>query len=285
MEREKSPIRIESKLNDFIQSSEERRIDLTVNGYSAHWEILNSSLYGPEGISRDFFDTLNFANYTSKENADLAMSLYLKNNFKNKKDGITFVEMGGPGERLARDIDGICKIKKSFGITLQMGVDKAIYQNQFDPNDIPEYHKVITGDMFLNGTFCELKENLKEDKIDLLIERMRGGTEFLGDATCYPAWYYRNLNSWYRLMSDNGIMFIEVPELLHVDFPYIEKWFEKMKKTDGIIFRNNMRRSYFRIHKLQNAPQSLPSPHSVIKNQVNGFYYKNNYENICQSKN
>lgn len=271
MEREIQTVGMRHKLNDLVDSGEKIRIR-TIPKVAPRWDLLNSSLYGPEGISQDFFETLNFTSHVNKENADLAMSLYLQNNFKNKKEGITFVEMGGPGERLARDIDGICKIKKSFGMTLQIGVDSAIDRKQFDPKNVPEYHKLIIGDMFLDETINELKENLKGEKIDLLIERMKGGTEFLGNAACYPVWYFKNLNSWYQMMNESGIMFIEVPELLHVDFPYVSKWFEKMGKTDGIIFRSNLKKSYFRIHKLHNAPQKLPSPYSIIRSQVKGTY-------------
>jgi len=267
MEREVRPVRIRQKLNDLIDISDIQRND-QMPLETPNWEILNSSLYGPNGISEDFLDTLNLSNYVSKGNAGFAMSSYLKNNFKEKSDGIIFVEMGGPGERLARDIDEVCKIKKSFGMSLPIGIKLATDKNKLNINNLPEYHEIISGDMFLYDKFNELKNKLNGEKVDLLIERMKGGNDLLDGAVCHPNWYYKHLDNWYKLLNDNGVMFIEVPPLLRTNFPYLNEWFDKMKKTNGIGFGTNHNNGFFRIHKLPNAPEKLPSPYSLIKKQL-----------------
>lgn len=270
-----------SRVRDLISyvksESEERRLEYTyINTVTNKptWNFLDSPFFGTKGMARDFefiIPKQTEDKYGNLEEIDLKMKDYLKEKFSNKKEGIIIVEMGGPGVNLVKDINSVCKVKKSFALTLDVGFNLAKSEECFKEKNIPLNHEIILGDMFLSQKFLELKNKLKGEKVDFLIERMRAGTEFLSDSSCHPFWYYEQLNNWYQLLSLGGIMLVEIPYYAPLDYPVIRNWIDFLKRNKEVKLNNNRSLSYLKIEKISDNLKSLPFTHSQIKNEIRNF--------------
>lgn len=236
-----------SSLRLYGQSEKSRRY-ATLCERGSGWGMLNS---GFKSIASDFSPTLPSYQIL---NPEYSLRLYLKDNYSSKK--VVLLEMGGPGEQLAIDISEFLSIDQSAGVTLPIGLDRARYYENSKTENWPDNHSIITGDMFLPKTKREISKWLNGKKVDVLIERMGGGLDLLPDN---PVWLYKNLNHWYRLLNDNGVMFIEVPTFVESIQDQYSKWIDHLYKTEDIYnIEISCKSGSLRIKKLAGACINLP---------------------------
>lgn len=233
---------------------ENQRKALVTAEKGENWTVFDSGL---RDLFADFNPTLPDPTYTLRD--------YLKESYKGKQDGIVLVEMGGPAKQLSKDISEFLPIKKSIGLTLNVGITEADKRGLLSKNEAVG-HKIITGDMFSSKTKSQLKNELGGEKVDILIERMVGG---LSTIPTDENWLYLNLNSWYELLNENGTMFVEVP--FFSNFPKIRedyiKWIDQIEgaNSKAIEVQNFASsaeyykwKSFLRLKKLPGAPAHLP---------------------------
>lgn len=219
-----------------------------------NWTVFDSGL---RDLFADFNYTLPLPTYTLRD--------YLKELYKDKKDGIVLVEMGGPAKQLSKDVSEFLTIKKSIGLTLDIGITEADKRGKLSSNEA-KGHKIITGDLFSSKTKSQLKKELDGEKVDILIERMVGGLSTIPND---ENWLYLNLNSWYELLNENGVMFVEIP--FFSNYPKIREdyaeWINQINKTHSktIEVQNHTSKeeyykskSFLRLKKLSGAPANLP---------------------------
>jgi hypothetical protein len=140
-------------------------------------------------------------------------------------------------------------------------------------------HEVVKGNI-LSPEFYKntLEKKLNGQKADLIIERLVGGLRFV---PLEPFLLSKILQTWYRLLNEGGIMFVEVDSALH---NLLIKWSKLIKsKYKGQIeleFANmNSGASVFRLRKLKGAPEELPllDPRTVKKTEV--YHYRDHFAN------
>lgn len=236
-----------SSLRLYGQSEKSRRY-ATLCERGNGWGMLNSGL---KSIASDFSPTL--PNYQISD-SEYSLRSYLEDNYSGKK--VVLLEMGGLGKQLAIDMSEFLSIDQSAGVTLPIGLDRARYYENSKTDNWPDNHSIIKGDMFLFKTKREISKWLNGKKVDVLIERMGGGLDLLPDN---PVWLYKNLNHWYHLLNDNGVMFIEVPPFSeHIQDQYL-KWIDHLYEVKDIY---NLEISHkpgsLRIKKLAGARIDLP---------------------------
>lgn len=233
---------------------ENQRKSLVSTEKAENWTVFDSGL---RDLFADFNHTLPDPTYTLRD--------YLKESYKDKQDGVVLVEMGGPAKQLSKDVSEFLTIKKSIGLTLGIGITEADKRGLLSSNEA-DNHKIIVGDMFSSKTKSKLSKELNGEKVDVLIERMVGGLSMIPTD---ENWLYLNLNSWYELLNENGVMFVEVP--FFSNFPKIRedyiKWIDQIKKTNGktMEIQNFVSsteyykwKSFLRLKKLPGAPVNLP---------------------------
>lgn len=177
--------------------------------------------------------------------------------FEEKRGRVVLLEMGGPARNLASTFsDGF--LKKSAGCTLRKGLSRDI------KNEKPFSHKIIIGDMFLTETKQKIKKWLDGDKVDILIERMMGGLYTLPQGN--PFWFWKQLNDWYTLLSEEGIMFVQSymrsvgsdTKNLLVSNEIFDRWKELVSKNKSLVFQSDEYNQFFYIKKLIGSPKRLP---------------------------
>lgn len=207
---------------------------------------------------------------------------YIEKILEKRKGEAIGVEFGGIGVNL---FEGFSSgfFKKSIGMTL---VDHRNVRGPGTPMNLSDKkegstHKVLEGDIFSSDSYKLLGKELNGNKIDLIIERMANGLEFVPEE---PYMVSKTLQTWYKLLNENGIMLVQVPSFLN---ELLKKWARVLRKEYmGMIdfdFKigegNTFNSSVFRLHKLANAPDELPllDPRTVKntrKNDVSPLYHK-----------
>jgi len=207
---------------------------------------------------------------------------YVEDVLKDKKGQAVGVEFGGIGVKL---FDGFTKnfFKKSVGVSLIdhsdiFGVQGTYIKTKDGFINLYKKHKksnheILEGDIFSQDTYHSLDKMLNGDKVDFIIERMAAGLEFIPEE---PYTVSKILQTWYKLLSKNGIMLVEVPKVFN---ELLKKWADVLNKKykknfdfDYIIGKNeNLSSSVFRLHKLSNTPTELPflDPRTVQKTEKN----------------
>lgn len=182
--------------------------------------------------------------------------------YTNKKGGVVVIDIGGPGREVASDIreietgaDEKLTVKKSLGVTLE-----DIGNNR---SDVESNHSVIEADLLEKETDRKIEEWLGEDKLDLIVERMAGGLDFMPNE---PYALIRKVEHLYELLADGGVMLIQVPKSLKEIFREWAKEMEKHKETIEFQFKagdlmsnsSPSLNSAFLLRKLPGAPKKLP---------------------------
>ena len=125
------------------------------------------------------------------------------------------------------------------------------------------HHEVLEGNILDLATYESLNRWLNGEKVDLIIERMGAGFEFVPDE---PYTVSRILQIWYNLLREKGIMFVQTPvvfnNLLETWVAKIQKEFKnviEIKYQEGVSnTRPRTTCSAFRLQKLPGAPKELP---------------------------
>jgi len=165
-----------------------------------------------ESYERDFAEVLKpYKNFSE----------YIKGNYGEKKGDLIGIELGGPGVNL---FDGFewDTFSKTAGFTL-----KKLPEYKVDLN-----HEVIEADVFSRNQKSERSWTQvidwvrKNGRPDFIVERMVGPLFEIREAKLFLL----ILDRWYRILSDGGSMFIEVPKKLNgVNFVELGKFIDKVK--------------------------------------------------------
>jgi len=192
------------------------------------------------------------------------MRSYIESSLDGKRGKALGIEFGGIGSNLFR---GFSKgfFKETFGITLadhrkkwQAKLDE--YKNSKHKLD----HNAIEGDILCDDLYNNLEEKLNGQKVDLIIERMFLGLEFM---PAEPYKLSKILEKWYEMLNEGGIMFVQPPVVFN---NLLDKWAEMLheKYSSTIEFQHEKGihdaagedegYSAFRLRKLTGAPKELP---------------------------
>jgi len=217
---------------------------------------VNSSVDGPDEIDGQPFRN-SFRDILPKQ--ERSLKDYIEKVLAKRKGEAIGIEFGGIGSRLFSDFTpGF--FAKSVGVSL---VDHrepeklAIIQK----GDEKINHELLEGDIFTDETHDRLNKLLRGKKIDLIIERMASGLEFV---PLEPYRVSKILQIWYKLLREGGIMLVQTP----VEFNnLLTEWVTKIQKEYKDVIEleyqkgNNDRGdpcSAFRLRKLPGAPEELP---------------------------
>ena len=182
---------------------------------------------------------------------------YIERTLETRKGSAVGVEFGGVGANL---FSGFTPgfFKQTAGITLT------------DPNlkflrkfrKQPATHQVIYGDITKDETYQSLQKLLGDQKVDLIIERMAGGLRFLPEE---PFTMVKVLQTWYKLLNEGGVMFVQTPEVFD---RLLVKWKEYLQNGEHSFLetqfdftqlrKSPFNTSIFRLRKLPGAPVELP---------------------------
>lgn len=220
--------------------------------------IIESPLVFDGDIKRITYDS-DFRNVLPKgEN----VKDYIESALVDKKGNAVLLELGGTGSRLAGGFTpGV--FKKSLGINL---ID---VRDRVDPTlreaDKKRNHSVLEGDLMSDETYEKTQEWLGEGgKVDVIIERMVGGLENL---PFEPFIIANRANQWYEMLSDNGMIFAEVPYAVR---GYMANWTKLITEKYDDVLHVKRSNSYVHVRKLPGAPASLPllSAKDVMKKEL-----------------
>ncbi|MEK9153958.1 MAG: hypothetical protein AAB798_00635 [Patescibacteria group bacterium] len=191
-----------------------------------------------------------------------SLQQYIENALMDKKGKAIGIELGGIGSTLFSEFTpGF--FEKSIGITLTDHRQKKWFDfDKIKKRDQSINHTVMIGDVLDRNTLRPIAEWLDGDKVDLIIERMAVGLNLI---PAEPYLLADVIQSWYRLLSDGGLMLIQVPVALN---PILDAWGRMLQKKcrDTLEVQYNLgdrdetlfHASAIRILKLHNAPLELP---------------------------
>jgi hypothetical protein len=224
----------ENKIEEF------KRVGVKKIQYDEHYKWTDSPLDGHHGSS--FYHA--FVDFLPREGRSLRH--FIETTLEKKKGHAVGVEFGGVGVQLFKGFSDKF-FEQTVGVTL---VD---YRFKIDNRGS---HKVLEGDIFDNQTYKELEKILDGKKIDLIIERMQNGLEFV---PIEPFYVSKFIERWYNMLSDNGMMMVQVPapfrELLEKMAVYLNAHYA------GVIefkIGESTKHPTFMLRKLEGAPATLP---------------------------
>lgn len=178
-----------------------------------------------------------------------------------EKHDLTAVEFGGPGSQLFK---GFTKnfFAKTVGVCL-----KDIRNQDWQEDDIKNNHSVIIGDILdvqNNQLFNKIAQILGTNKTDLIISRMDGPLEYIKK---HPAILDRIIRNWYKLLNENGLMFIQFERPIDTFLvggsikTQVAEWSNTIKKRfpEIDIQISGIGDGILRLHKIVGAPEKLPS--------------------------
>jgi hypothetical protein len=177
-----------------------------------------------------------------------------------KKGDLYAIEFGGPGSKLFQDFNGF--FSKTVGVcledirsTLDVMLDKL------------NNHFVLEGDIMdvtNDTTLTRVTKQLDGHKADLIISRMAGP---LNSIKKHPAILDRIIRNWYRMLNENGLMFVQVAN--HYDkIPFLKDWVERVKNSCPEIDLQEENK-VIRLHKRKGAPEELPPASQLFKEEAN----------------
>lgn len=228
--------------------------------------------------------------------AGVNLKEYLFDVFSDKARSVIGIEFGGPGSRL---FSGFPKgfFERTLGVTLFDHRDKS--EKDFDVSrnhallatdqktyaqscEFPIPQQPLTGDLTNSNTQEEVKTWLNGRKADLIIERIMGPLLYVPKDPYYIAKY---ISEWYKLLSNNGVMFIEIP-------PFMEgllwPWITYVKNVAGDSLEiqgvdgNYDFNARLRLKKNENAPEEIPLliPRQVRKAYKASVKHKSRLKNL-----
>lgn len=179
---------------------------------------------------------------------------YIEKILESKNGKAVGVEFGGPGLNVFKGFTpGF--FKSSVGITLVNHIRPDISQEQ-------KNHTILEGDVLSDETYEKLNSLLNDQKVDLILERMAKGLEFIPKE---PYKISKIISKWYKMLNEGGIMFIQVPIALNELFGKWVKMIETEHKTTIEITYSNqgtrdssLSSSVLCLRKLPGAPEDLP---------------------------
>ncbi|MBI4086342.1 MAG: hypothetical protein HY433_03850 [Candidatus Liptonbacteria bacterium] len=256
-------------MSEFFPKGQERKKTVEqVAQEAAHFkdiaeiEILDFEHYTWADSSLDGSDKGSFVNSFRDllPGEEISLRNYIETALKERKGSAIGVEFGGIGARL---FSGFTPdfFAKSIAVSL---LDHRGWAHQLDrikERDKKLHHEVLEGNIFESNTYKSLNQWLNGEKVDLIIERMGKGLEFVPGE---PYEVSKILRIWYNLLREGGIMFAQTPVVFNnlleawavkIDREFkgkIEIEFQTGYEDDGVAC------SAFRLRKLSGAPNELP---------------------------
>lgn len=183
-----------------------------------------------------------------------------------QEKGVKAVDLGGPGTKLFTQGFSPGFIEKSVGVELFHPFD--------DLDDLPASHSILLENIFNAKTPELIMERLGNQKVDLLMERMQKSLENIPSNS--SEMLFDLLSRYYRIMSDNSLMFWQLPlikfEVRDLMVSWIEKINEKYRGKLELRFvpyyvakekledqEFTLANGKFMLRKLSGAPAELPS--------------------------
>ena len=226
--------------------------------------LSNRGKYGYEtGDERDYSFEGTFLDVLPEGQTNLKE--YIETTLTGKKGEAIGVEFGGLGSELFAGFSpGF--FKKTAGITL---ADNRENLGKVDPSHKPvsiaeddvRHHSVIEGNILDDHLYTDLNKWLEGKKVDLILERMIAGMDHI---PADPYTISKIMSRWYELLDENGILFVQVPPVLHDQLP---AWVEMIQEKYGDVLEVQIKNGHeqfelafdlLRIHKLPGAPEKLP---------------------------
>jgi len=189
-------------------------------------------------FNESFFSTLPEGIWNSIN----GLQEYIEGLLMERKGEAIGIEFGGPGCKL---FQGFTKdlFKKTAGVTL---VDKFAGERLSN-------HTVIEGEILKKKAYSDILKWSNGQQIDLIIERMDGA---LGLLPNIPTFVYRAFQRWYDLLSEGGVMFVQIPREVNEGLTQLHSYIEsECPETIKIKFGG----SALRLNKLAGAPMNLPN--------------------------
>ncbi len=247
-----------------------RRHENNADALREKFQALDSELDGERNRSylSTFKDTLP-DNYNS-------IQQYVESVLAHKSGNAICVDFGGIGTGVA---DGFTKnfLKQSIGVTIadnriRWKISKPFYKY----NDGRKKHKVLLGDILKKDTYEELLEITGGEKVDIIFERLLNGFLFVGENLTLV----NTVKKWYKLLNEDGIMFIQVPQKLTYLMP---AWQELINSEYGdVLEMQYTQKKYsgnnaaitpaFRLFKKIGAPDELPMLDEGTFRDLNVFH-------------
>jgi hypothetical protein len=172
------------------------------------------------------------------------------------KGPITGVEFGGPGENLFASFNSGF-FDKTLGVTLVNPGIPTIKSN----------HEILEADI-LNIRDRELYNKLRSilgvEKVNLIISRMIGP---LNDINLNPVIMDVILRNWYKMLAENGLMFVQFgfANTEGERYKEVEKWVKAVKaRYPGIDIVLEPYEEAIRIHKKAGSPDELPPARELL---------------------
>lgn len=233
----------------YHQAVEER-----MPGETAGWTIYDSYLDNPWD---DSSFQITFACLLPE--GEFSLKGYIERLLTRKIGAAIGIEFGGPGSNLFGDFSqGF--FRQTAGVTLA-----DIRTDSTKKRDDEHHHTVIAGNMFSSQTQQEVANWLSGRKADVIFERMNGGLNLVPQE---PRFLAEIANNWYQVLTEGGVMFIQIPSVL---VPVMETWkdFVEQKYPDQIQVQQKLRlapstlgvyvnEGLMRLNKLKGAPANLP---------------------------
>lgn len=170
------------------------------------------------------------------------------------------VELGGSGSKLFNDLRqmSLGLFEKTAGVTIVDYRDR-LSSTQKDPDlisrDAREFHSVIEGNVFSLSARRRVKVWAGERKVDLIISRMFGALEHVPRD---PMLIARNVAAWYEMLSEKGVMLLQMPDFMESGQSYVENWVKVVDKNYPGLEVKYDKSSHILIHNLPSAPKHLP---------------------------
>lgn len=221
------------------------------------WAIYRSTLLPKDGADRQSYQN-TFGRLVPE--ASVNIKEYIENALSAKKGRAIALDIGGLGSDVFKDFSyGF--FAKTAGVAL---VDTRKKYKININGDSERNHSVIEGNILTPDTQEKIKVWLNGEKVDLILERMEGGLEL------FPRderWFYAAANEVYNLLSDNGIMFMQLVfsvagdeknDYFVADLNLIEDWIKKIRAEHPQTLKINWDGQSLLIQKMPGAPEKLP---------------------------
>ncbi len=211
-----------------------------------------------------------------------AFKNYIENTLRKNRHRCA-IEFGGSGSKLFSEFSK-GYFEKTLGVSLE-----DIRTDQEKKIDIENNHNVFISDI-LNTKDTNfdhyLHDDLKIEKVDLIISRMLGPLKTLGINSLILE---RVIRKWYSILNSNGLMFVEFevftkhfpsmePKIISQEFnnslepdeetqreKVVQEWVQAMQKQFQKEIEFQLDRGTLRIHKKPGAPDELPLYKDLVK--------------------
>jgi hypothetical protein len=214
--------------------------------------VYDSPLQGPD--SDDSFD-LTFEYVLPPGSGTLRH--YIQETLEKKRGEAIGIEFGGPGSAL---FSGFPRgfFERTLGVTLA-DVRGVLSPDQI-AKDEERHHTVLEANLLAAGTYEKVKQWLAGRKVDLIIERLAGGREYMPEE---PYLLAETFEQWYELSSEGGLILAQTSSWMR---PLILPWVEHLNEIHhevldiGYVSDPSGKdvRDALRLHKLAGAPEKLP---------------------------